>query len=148
MPVWLKRTIWVILAVLVFGQAVRPSRTNPTIEPTHEIAASMNVPASTGAIFSRACNDCHSNRTVWPWYSKVAPASWLVGYHVYAGRKEMNLSEWGTYSARRKAHLLKEMCKEVTEGDMPGFSYTLLHPQAKLSSEDVHSICQWTQTAQ
>lgn len=148
MFVWVKRALWVILAILVFGQAIRPSRTNPPINPPYEFTVVSSVPPATAAIFSRACNDCHSNRTIWPWYSKVAPSSWLVVYDVRAGRKEMNLSEWGTYTPKRQARLTKEICQEVTEGEMPGSMYPLMHPQAKLSSEDVQSICAWTQAEQ
>jgi mono/diheme cytochrome c family protein len=148
MPGWLKGTVVAILAAFIIAQAIRPSRTNPTINPAHEITASAGLPAETAAILGRACNDCHSNRTVWPRYSGVAPISWLVVYDVRAGRKKLNLSEWGTYSAERRAKNAKEMCKEVTEGDMPEFMYTLMHPQAKLTSADVQSICQWSKTVQ
>jgi Haem-binding domain len=145
---WLKGMILAILAAFIVAQAIRPSRTNPTINPAHEISARAGFPAETAGILSRACNDCHSNRTIWPWYSGVAPTSWLVIYDVRAGRKEMNLSEWGTYSAERQAKLAKKMCKEVTEGEMPGPMYTLMHSQAKLTSADVQSICQWSETVQ
>lgn len=148
MPGWLKGTILAIVAAFVVAQVIRPSRTNPTINPAHEITTNAGLPSDTAATLGRACNDCHSNRTVWPWYSGVAPSSWLVIYDVRAGRHELNLSEWGTYSAERKAKKAKEMCKEVTEGEMPGFMYTLMHPQAKLTSADVQSICQWSQTVQ
>ncbi len=148
MPDWLKGSILAIVAIFVVAQAIRPSRTNPTINPAHEITASAGLPAETAGILSRACNDCHSNRTIWPWYSGVAPTSWLVAYDVRAGRKKMSLSEWGTYSAERRTKLAKEMCKEVTEGEMPGPMYTLMHSQAKLTSADVQSICQWSQTPQ
>lgn len=148
MSVWLKRSIWVILAVLILAQAIRPSRTNPPTEPALDISAESALPPATMATLHRSCNNCHSNFTVWPWYSSVAPASWLLAYDVRAGRHEMNLSEWGNYTAERRAKLAKEMCKEVTEGEMPGTMYTLMHSQAKLTSADVQTICSWSQTAQ
>jgi mono/diheme cytochrome c family protein len=148
MPGWLKGTILAILAVFIIAQAIRPSQTNPTINPALEITASEGLPVETAEIFGRACNDCHSNRTVWPWHRGVAPTSWLVAYDVPAGRQKLNLSEWGPYTVERREKLAKEMCKEVTEGEMPEFMYTLMHPQAKLTSVDVQSICQWSQTAQ
>jgi hypothetical protein len=148
MKVWLKRAMWTIVVILVVGQVVRPSRTNPAIDPAREITAVQTVPPATAAIFNRACNDCHSNRTVWPWYSGVAPVSWVVALDVHFGRKEMNLSEWAAYSPRRKARLAREICKEITEGDMPGSMFTLMHPHAKLTSTDVQSICEWTKTIQ
>ena len=148
MSLWVKRTLWVILSILVFGQAIRPSHVNPPANSAHEITADASVPPSATSIFNRSCYDCHSNRTVWPWYSGVAPVSWLVAYDVRAGRKEMNLSEWSTYPPDRKIRFARRMCKEVTEGDMPGSMYTLMHSQAKLTSADVQAICAWSQTAQ
>lgn len=145
MKTWLKRSVLVLVAILIVIQAFRPSRNNPPIDPTREISAAMTVDPIVAGIFRRSCNDCHSNRTVWPAYSQVAPASWLVAYDVRKGREELNLSEWGSYSAAKKSKKLKEMCKEVTEGEMPGSLYTLMHPQAKLSSLDVQAICSWAQ---
>jgi mono/diheme cytochrome c family protein len=148
MSKWIKRALWVVVAILVLGQAIRPSRTNPPAETALDISADAALPPATMSVFHRACNDCHSNLTVWPWYSSVAPVSWLVAYDVRTGRKEMNLSEWGNYTAERKAELARKMCKEVTEGEMPGPMYSLMHPQAKLSSADVQAVCAWSQTAQ
>lgn len=148
MSAWIKRALWVILAILIIGQAIRPSRTNPPVNTAHDITADASVPPGAASIFNRSCSDCHSNRTVWPWYSGVAPVSWVVAYDVRAGRKEMNLSEWGTYTSERKSKFARRMCKEVTEGDMPGTMYTLMHSQAKLTNADVQSICAWSQTAQ
>lgn len=147
MKTWLKRSALVLVVILIVIQTFRPSRKNPPIDPTREIAAVMTVDPIVAGIFGRSCNDCHSNRTVWPAYSQVAPVSWLVEYDVRAGRKELNLSEWGSYSTARKSKKLKEMCKEVTEGEMPGSMYTLMHPQAKLSGADVQAICRWAQSA-
>jgi mono/diheme cytochrome c family protein len=148
MPVWIKRATWVAVAVLIVAQAIRPSRTNPPIGTALDISAEAALPPATMAVFRRACNDCHSNLTVWPWYSGVAPISWLVAYDVRAGREKMNLSEWGNYPAEHRAKLAQEMCKEVTEGEMPGPMYTLIHSQAKLTSADVQAVCSWSQTAQ
>ena len=148
MSVWLKRSIWIILGVLILAQAIRPSRTDPPNEAALDISAEAGLLPATMSVFHRACNDCHSNLTVWPRYSSVAPISWLVAYDVRAGRRRMNLSEWGNYTAEHRAKLAQEMCKEVTEGEMPGAMYTLMHPQAKLTSADVQAVCSWSQTAQ
>jgi mono/diheme cytochrome c family protein len=145
---WLKRSIWILLAVLIVAQAIRPSRTNPTTEAALDVSAETALPPATMSVFHRACNDCHSNLTVWPWYSNVAPASWLVTYDVRSGRKAMNLSEWGNYTAEHRAELAQEVCKEVTDGEMPGPMYTLMHSQARLNSADVQAVCSWSQAAQ
>ena len=91
----------------------------------------------------RACFDCHSNATVWPWYSHVAPVSWLLADDVKKGRKEVNFSEWGGYTQKRKLRKLKEICDQVKEGDMPLKKYVPLHPASKLSDADRAAICDW-----
>lgn len=141
MKVWMKRSLLALAVLLVAAQVVRPARTNPTVDPKLEISAiHTGSPAAMG-ILERSCNDCHSNRTVWPWYSKFAPASWLVTSDVNEGRSEMNLSEWGAYSQEKRQKLLGKMCEEVTEGDMPGALYATLHPQARLTGADVQAVC-------
>ncbi|HYL68969.1 MAG TPA: heme-binding domain-containing protein [Candidatus Limnocylindria bacterium] len=145
----LKRLKWVLpslIALFVVIQLVRLPRTNPPVDTKREIYSIVAVDTAIASAFSRSCNDCHSNQTVWPWYSHVAPASWLVTYDVNKGRGELNFSEWGKYDPEKKAELLDGICKEVTEGEMPGTSYTLLHPNSKLSAADVKAICRWTRT--
>ncbi|HXJ16257.1 MAG TPA: heme-binding domain-containing protein, partial [Candidatus Polarisedimenticolia bacterium] len=104
------------------------------------------VPTTVAGIVGRACNDCHSNRTVWPWYSEIAPVSWFVVHHVNEGRRELNFSEWSVYDAKRVGKLRKEICDEVSEGEMPGFVYTLMHREAKLTNADIEEVCRWTQS--
>lgn len=144
---WLKRVILPLFAVLLLIQVFQPARTNPLIDPKREIHTNLAVAPSVTNVLARSCNDCHSNRTVWPWYSGVAPASWLVVSDVNRGRKVLNFSEWNTYGAKEQREHLEEICKEVTEGEMPGFSYTLMHRDAKLSKADVAAVCGWTQTS-
>jgi len=98
-------------------------------------------------ILDRACQDCHSNHTRWPWYSQVAPVSWFLVRDVNAGRRELNFSDWGRYTARRQDRKLKEICEQVEKGDMPMFAYTLLHPQAKLTTSERKTMCTWTAAA-
>lgn len=142
------RMIWIVfavVAVLLVIQLVRPVKQNPPIDPKNELSAVHPVAPDVAGILQRSCNDCHSNRTVWPAYSHVAPASWLVASDVNRGRRAMNLSEWGAYTPERSQKLLREMCSEVTDGEMPGTAYKLMHPAAKLSAADAQSVCRWTQ---
>lgn len=90
---------------------------------------------STRALVARACFDCHSNETRWPWYSQVAPMSWLVRRHVEEGRGELNFSEWNR--AKQEAG---EAAEAVSEGEMPLASYLLLHPSARLSTDEQQAI--------
>jgi hypothetical protein len=82
---------------------------------------------------------------VWPWYSNIAPVSWLIVHDVNEGRRELNFSQWGTYTPQRRDRKLTQICKEVREGEMPGTMYPALHPNAKLSSSDVQALCDWTE---
>jgi hypothetical protein len=132
------------VAVIILIQAYRPSRTNPPVDAKQEISAVMSVDAGVQSIFNRSCNDCHSGRTVWPWYSEVAPVSWLVASDVRDGRRHMNFSEWGSYPGFKRADMLNETCKLVTQRDMPPLTYNLMHAPARLSDSDRQAICAWT----
>ena len=143
----LKRLVLALAVLLVVIQVARPSRTNPIVDPRNEISASLAVPPDVESIFARSCNDCHSNRTIWPWYSAVAPVSWLVAYDVRHGRSALNFSEWRMADPKKKADTLEEVCKELTEKEMPGPIYPILHPAAKLTDADIQAVCRWTRTA-
>jgi hypothetical protein len=144
MKKWLKLSLITLVALVVAAQVVRPARTNPPVDPQKEITAHMQVDPAVMSTLSRACNDCHSNRTEWPWYSNVAPVSWLVAHDVNDGREELNFSEWGASKEKEPGKLLGKICSQVTEGEMPMATYTLIHPQAKLTREEVQNVCRWT----
>jgi len=88
---------------------------------------------------ARACFDCHSNETVWPWYSNIAPISWLVQHDVEEGRGRLNFSEWGR-SAGREGHELGEISEVVSEGEMPPPYFLIMHPNAKLSAAEKQAL--------
>jgi Haem-binding domain len=147
MLLWVKRVTLASVVFLVVIQIFRPAISNPPVDPKREIHASLAVEPAVATVLTRACNDCHSNRTVWPWYSHVAPVSWLVVSDVNRGRKALNFSEWTGYPAEDQQKQLSEICKEVSEGEMPNLAYTLMHRHAKLSTDDVAAICRWTRTS-
>ncbi len=134
----------VLLAAI---QLVRPARTNPPVDPANTLDAKLKVDPAAAAILERSCKDCHSNRTVWPWYSSYSPVSWLLTHDVNEGRDKMNMSEWGSYDAAESHTLLNHMCEEVTEGEMPPRIYTVAHSGTTLTPTDVKTICDWTMTA-
>jgi hypothetical protein len=137
---------WVtVLAIccLVVAQFYRPARTNPATDQSQSIESHLQVTPQTAAILDRSCNDCHSNKTRWPWYSNVAPVSWFVIDHVNEGRDNLNFSEWSRYTRRDTEGLLKQICREVKAGAMPLSSYTPMHPGSKLSADDVRTLCDW-----
>jgi hypothetical protein len=135
------------LAVIFVGmQFIRPARTNPATDQSQTIDAQTQVTSEVSAILARSCNDCHSNKTVWPWYTNVSPVSWWLTDHVNEGRKELNMSEFGRLPRDRQERKLRQMCDEVTDGMMPLSSYLPMHPAARLSEQDKKSLCDWTDT--
>lgn len=130
------------LAVLfVVAQAIVPAKTNPPTDQTKTLKAVRPDLAEAVSVLERSCRDCHSNETTWPWYSSVAPVSWLVARDVNEGRKELNISEFGTYEPKKQQHKLEEACTQVKEGEMPMWIYVIQHPDAKLQPGDVDRIC-------
>jgi hypothetical protein len=95
----------------------------------------------------RACQDCHSSRTRWPWYSNVAPVSWLVAGDVADGREHLNLSSWAAYNRSRKSALLEDACKLVKRNAMPLPIYITMHGEAKLADVERQEICMWAEGA-
>ncbi|MET0153110.1 MAG: heme-binding domain-containing protein [Candidatus Binatia bacterium] len=128
---------------VLFGlvQLVPVDRTNPAVES--DVAA----PGTANGVLRRACYDCHSNETFWPWYSQVAPVSWLLASDVREGRRELNFSLWNTYDPKRRAKKLKETVQEVRDGDMPPWYYVIMHSEAKLSGADRAAIERWVAEA-
>jgi len=132
-----------LVVAFVAIQAIRPSKTNPPVDEARTMKANTQMSPEVSAILDRACSDCHSSRTTWPWYSQIAPVSWYVVGDVNDGRKELSLSEWATYEPRRKARKLQEICEQIEKGEMPMKSYVLIHPTARLSDSDKQILCDW-----
>ncbi|NIT14791.1 MAG: heme-binding protein, partial [Candidatus Dadabacteria bacterium] len=107
------------------------------------VTSDIKTPSHVKKVFKRACYDCHSNESTWPWYSKVAPSSWFVINHVNEAREEFNFSTWDKYSLEKESEIIEEIWEEVDEGKMPLWSYIILHPDARLSEEDKKVIYNW-----
>lgn len=132
------RWILVGIPVVLLGiQFVPVNRTNPPVE------ADVPAPENVRTILRRACYDCHSNETTWPWYSRVAPFSWLVARDVIEGREELNYSTWNRVSTQGRVKKLKESWDEVAEGEMPPWAYLIIHRDATLSAEDRTALRLW-----
>jgi len=109
------------------------------------LLAGAQVPAAVRAAIERSCRDCHSDATRFPWYSYVAPISWMIESDVKQGREHLNLSRWNQYSLIRRERCLSEIANQVEDGGMPLPSYTWIHPSAVLSPADIDAIFAWTQ---
>lgn len=134
----LKKGLLGLAVAIVAIQLVPVDRTSPPV------AADLAAPANVRAVLKRACYDCHSNETTWPWYSRVAPLSWLVARDVREGRKELNFSDWGSYAGKRQARKLKEVREQVADGEMPPWFYVAVHREAALSPEDKALLREWS----
>jgi len=140
----LRWTLIVLICAFVVAQFFGPARTNPAADPSQSIESKLQVTPEVAVIFDRSCNDCHSNKTRWPWYSHVAPVSWFVIDHVNEGRENVNFSEWSQYPPETANGLLRQICREVRAGVMPLSSYTPLHAGSEVSTEDRQKLCAWT----
>jgi len=127
-----KKLKWIfVLAVVVFigMQFANPSLKNPPVIPGHDLMTTNPPPPEVAALLHRACYDCHSNETVWPWYSNIAPISWLLVHDVDEGRGKMNFSTGSHLDAR-------DMIRQIQNGSMPKSIYLPLHPDANLSDTE------------
>jgi hypothetical protein len=142
---WVNRVGLSILVVWVACQLIPISHSNPPVDPSNTLYVTERVTPPVKAVLDRSCKNCHSNQTAWPWYSYVAPVSWIVASDVHRARKAMNFSEWGTYTAKRKEERLEDICEQITDGDMPDFKYALVHRSARITPEERGAVCQWTE---
>jgi hypothetical protein len=141
-----KRLLLFLGVALIVIQFFRPDR-NIAAGPAafkNDMTTIHNVPSNVQAVFQKACNDCHSNNTRYPWYSQVQPLAWWLADHIKEGKKELNFSEFATYSLRRRYRKLEEIATEVEAGEMPLSSYTFIHKDAKLTAAEKTAIINWT----
>ena len=137
---------WVAIAVaLIFVgiQFVRPQMTNAAVDESRTVDARLRVTPEVRAVLARSCNDCHTQQTRFPWYSRVAPFSWLLADHIREGRDHLNFSDWAAYDAEEQDLLLQNVCRITKRGAMPIPSYLYIHRDAKLSQGDVKTLCDW-----
>jgi Haem-binding domain len=139
-----QRTLAIVLVLLIGAQFVGAGRTNPPSKPGASLLTLKSTPPDVRAIFDRSCRDCHSNDTRWPWYSYVAPISWMLLQHVHGGRDRLNYSDWTSYDSDDQDKFLGGMCSLTKKGWMPLPSYLWFHRDAKLSDADVKAICAWS----
>jgi hypothetical protein len=142
---WLKRAALVLLVGLVVAQFIPVDRSNPQAPDSQSIYAKEKLPPTVKAVLENSCANCHSNQTEWPWYSHVAPVSWMIASDVHEARRKMNFSEWAEYPANKREDKLEEICEQVTNGDMPDPKYLLIHRSARPPNAERDAVCQWTE---
>jgi Haem-binding domain len=133
----MKKILIALVVILVGIQFIPVDRKNPPV------TMDINAPDNIASILKASCYDCHSNETKWPWYSKIAPVSFLVASDVKDGRKHLNFSEWDKYEADKREKILEEIVEEIEKEAMPLTSYTFTHPSAKLDPYRINLIKDW-----
>jgi len=145
----MKKALKIILILVAAGfiaiQFIRPDFTNPPVNQDETLYAATQVPENVKTILDRSCADCHSNETKYPWYSKIQPSAWFLKGHIDEGRRELNLSVWKTFEARKQRRKLSQMCEQVQAKQMPLPSYLWIHWDAKMSDADIKTLCDWTE---
>ena len=140
-----KLIIYIIVGLAIVIQFI-PANLPENKPPTDfDIMIAESIPDDISVILRQACYDCHSNQVIYPWYSYVAPVSWLVARDVRVGVPELNFSEWGALTKRQKLKLLDKIADEISAGSMPFPIYKITHPEARLTDEQRASIVKWTE---
>lgn len=127
----------IIITLFVAIQFIPVKTNNPPA------MSDFSGPENIEAILQRSCYDCHSNLTHWPWYSQVAPISWIISHDVQEGREYLNFSNWDSLTPKKQAHKIEEIWTEIAKGDMPLKRYLFLHRVARLSTADKEAVKNW-----
>ena len=133
------------VVLLVAAQFVRPEKNLSTSISPNDITLKHAVPAEVKTMLARACYDCHSNQTHYPWYAEVQPFAWWLDHHIQDGKRHLNFSEFATYPTKRAAKKLNQIADEVEQQEMPLKSYTRGHPEARLTPAEIKALVAWAE---
>jgi hypothetical protein len=140
-----KKILLGLLAIFIISQFFPANLPEVIQDNPADLLLNNDVPKEIGDMLKTTCYDCHSNETVYPWYSYVSPVKFLVSKDTRKGRKHLNFSEWENYSMEDKLEVLDEISEEVEEGEMPMKIYPIVHPDAKLSDVDREVLISWAE---
>jgi hypothetical protein len=139
----IKKILLVLLFALIVIQFIHPAKNKAEGAQANYIGNKFTIPADVKTILAKACNDCHSNNTNYPWYSKIQPVHWWLEDHIKDGKKELNLDEYTGRSLRFQYKKMEEIIDQVKEGEMPLNSYTWIHKDAKLTEDEKSKLIGW-----
>ena len=137
-----------LVFAFIVAQFFGPEKNEGDLVSVASFIAETNPPENVKKILETTCYDCHSNKTVYPWYHNITPVNFWLASHVKDGKKHLNFSKWDEYSLKKKAHKMDELYEEVEEGEMPLASYTWTHSEANLTQEQVDAVVAWGKKAQ
>lgn len=138
-----KKILIGLLVIVLLMQVMQPTKNQSDTLSENDISRTYALPAGVHETLVKKCYDCHSNNTKYPWYVYVQPIGWWMASHIKEGKDELDFSEFKTYSAKKANHKLEEVSEQIAEGHMPIKSYLWLHPEAKVTPEELESINGW-----
>jgi hypothetical protein len=139
----IKKILLFLLAALVIIQFIHPKPNKSKGDQPNYIGKTFSVPEDVKSILTKACNDCHSNNTKYPWYCNFQPVDWWTTKHINEGKKHLNFDEYTNRPLRFQYKKMEEVIDEVKEGGMPLDSYTWIHKDAKLNTDEKTKISAW-----
>jgi DNA replicative helicase MCM subunit Mcm2 (Cdc46/Mcm family) len=142
----LKKIGIVLLIGLIVIQFIHPKKNKAEGAQPNFIGNAFHIPADVSTILAKACNDCHTNNTSYPWYARIQPVHWWLDKHVREGKGHLNLDEYTNKSLRYQYHKMEETIEMVKEGEMPLKSYTWTHKDAKLTGDEKAKLTGWAQS--
>jgi hypothetical protein len=131
------------LGLFISMQLYRPELEKKSVKDSSSFEEIYNVPVNIKTMLKNSCNDCHSNTTNFPWYAQVQPFRFLIYNHIIEGRSNLNFSEFGEYSERKKANKIKSMVSQIKSNEMPIGSYELMHGNAHINADQKDSLLNW-----
>lgn len=138
-----KKILVGLLIVFIVIQFIQPEKNKSDVPGENDIRVHYSVPSNVLGVLKRACFDCHSNNTSYPWYSYIQPLGWWLDHHIEEGKEHLDFSEFNSYSPKKAAHKLEEVVEMVEDGEMPLESYTLIHKDAVLNKREKELIINW-----
>jgi heme-binding protein len=140
-----KKILLVVLVLLIIIQFIHPSRNISEGEQPNNIAHAFNVPTEVKTILDKACVDCHSNNTRYPWYFKIQPLDWWLTHHITEGKRELNFDEYTNKPLRYQYHKMESTVDQIKKDEMPLNSYLWMHKEAILTEPEKNVLINWAQ---
>lgn len=144
----IKKVLLAAGIVFIAIQFIQPAKNINNQVSATDISKTIPVPDNVQTIFKNACYDCHSNNTVYPWYSNFQPMAWFMAGHIKEAKEKLNFSEFGSYSTRRQISKLDGIANSIKDDIMPLSSYKLMHKNARLSTNEKELLIKWAQQSQ
>ena len=139
----MKKIIIAVILIIVIIQLIPSDRSNPAVNTNKEFMTLMKPPSNIQKILRDSCYDCHSHETIYPWYSNIAPISWLINEHVRNGRRHLNFSLWEDYKETKKDVKIEECIEMIKSGEMPMKGYVIFHNNADLTLTEKKELINW-----